>query len=241
MIQRWRMMIAIISRDWIAMTRSPHLWIATMGFSTILGLIFCLIVNSTHQSDAISIMVAAVGFILMIVSPLLASKSIIDDCHLGLEDVLFSSPMPTSIWVIARWASGMIATLALLLSTLGIVVALCLFGHPDIGTIVTAYLGWSAMGSAFVAMGVWAAVVGRSSIGSALLSIVTLLLLWLLAPLSVLTSGRTAELLRETSLVHHTYGFEQGVIVGADIAYFSILTLVFIGLSIAILNSRRLE
>ena len=236
-----RMIQGIVLRDWISMTRSPVLWVATSGISAIVGLIFCLVVNATHQSDALSIMEASIGFILMILVPALASKPIIDDRQFGLEEVVFASPMPTSIWVIARWISGMVAMMLVLAATLGIVVAVGWFGHPDLGKIVTAYLGWITMGSAFAAIGIWASVIGRGTIGSTLLSLGVILFLWLLAPLSVLTSGRLAELLRETSVVHHTYGFEQGVVVGSDILYFGILTIVFIGLTIISLNARRLE
>jgi hypothetical protein len=110
-----------------------------------------------------------------------------------------------------------------------------------LGKLATALVGLLMMGCTFCAVGVWASVVGRGVISSTVIGLGTLLGLWLLGPLSVLGTGKVGELLRLISMVHHTFGFEQGVLAGADLAYFGTVIVVFLIAAALRLNGDRLD
>ena len=238
---QWRAAKAVIKRDWIS-TMQRRMILGLVGsFGGIVSVIFLILINSTRQPNVIPMMVAVVGLIAMVLVPVIAAAPIVDDFISGFDDLVVCSPIASATWVVARWLSGMGVVIAMLCGSLGILLALWILATPDWGMILVAYLGWTLMGMALVAIGIWAAVLTRRLVAASVVAIGVGFGLWILAPISVLTSGSVAQVVNAVAWVNHTYGFEQGIIIGGDVMYFVILTAIFLGNARWLYNRRRSE
>jgi ABC-2 type transport system permease protein len=231
----------MIKRDLVSALRGPMVLGILIVFPLIFGVIMSLMVSSIPVSDLYPMMFASYGFLLMICLPIIAARPGMGDRETGVDQIILSTPIPSWCWVVSRWVSGVLMSGFALASTVGGVVALVVLGNPDVGKIVTVYLGWLVFAAVFSAVGVWASILSKSAVMTVFLAWGALLLMWLLAPISILFPGQLGEWVRAWSLVQHTYGFEQGVLIVGDLVYFGVLTLVILWSGIVVLDHRRLK
>ncbi len=199
-----------------------------LAFGLLGGLLFCLLISVTRQVDGISVLVSTLGFVMVIVNPVLATLAWSDSRHNRVHEVWLTSPV-LSVWVVmVHWGAALSIVVGQMAALSGVVIAVAWVGSPDWGKVATAILGLLALGAFFSAIGVWAAIQTRRVISAGILGITTALLIWLLGPFSAIAPSHWSEWVRAMALVHHTFGFEQGIIVAADWAYFGIGILIFL-------------
>src|SRR5439155_13795630 len=124
--------------------------------------------------------------------------------------------------------------ISMLVATLVFPFFLFIFGTPDVGPILTGYLGAVMQGSAFLAVGLLASSLTESQIVSAVVSFVVLLALWLSDNIGQAAGGLFGQIVGYTSLINHIQGFSQGVIDSKDVVFY--LTVIGAGLVLSTLS-----
>ena len=113
------------------------------------------------------------------------------------------------------------------------------FGNPDIGPLLTGYLGVMLYGSATLAIGLLASSLTSNQIVAAVVAFGILLILTLLEQAADVTSGQVAVVLEHLSLTGHFQDFARGIIDTKNVVYYVSCIVLFLFLATRNLESRR--
>ncbi len=170
-------------------------------------------------------MIYFMAIILLFVLPLLTMRSFADESRLQTMELLRTAPISDTRIVVAKFLGVWIFLSILILSTLIYPLCLYLFAKPDTGPLFMGYLGLWLLGSSFIAIGLLASSVVRSPLLAALLSFVSLLVLWFIG-------GVEAKWAAQLSLIRHLESFSIGVFDIGDTVYYLVAISIFLFLTI---------
>ena len=249
-----RAALVIAGRDLRALFRSPLAWLLLAGASFVIAWVFLWFVQSFmaaaphlppgSSNTGVTDLVAAPTFVwaalvLVVLTPLLAMRLLAEERRSGTLRLLRSAPVSSTAIVIGKFA----ALLAVLWLTVAITAAmpLCLeLGTTlDLGRLAAGVLALALLASAFGAISLFISSLTRQPLLAAFASFGAILVLWIIN-LAASASGN-APGLGWLAFQPHLNALLRGLVDTADLAYFIILTLLFIGLSIWRLDAERLE
>ena len=172
--------------------------------------------------------------VLLIVTPLLTMRSFSDLYRSGAYALYSSAPINASSLLLGKYL-GLLFYLLLLVSLPGCLSLMLLAGSPiDLGLIAAASLGLLLLAALFLAIGLYTSVLSEHP-GVAAAGAYGLMLL-----LSLLDQHT-----ENTSFLHwiawpgHYLNLQIGLVDSSDLAYFLILTALFLGLALYRLDRRR--
>lgn len=172
-----------------------------------------------------------------LVAPLFAMRSFSDEFRHNTYALWQSSPVSTTALVIGKF-SGVLVVLALLVwLAVGLLISMRWYVTVDPALIVSAALGLLLCTSACAACGLFFSSLTRQSIVAIVASLALLLFSWVLGSADFSTAP--LQSLASLSIANHLRGFFQGYIHTGDVAFFVLMTLLFLGLSVIRLDSLR--
>jgi ABC-2 type transport system permease protein len=154
--------------------------------------------------------------------------------------LLLSAPVSVSGIVFGKYLALMgFLTLVTALTAM-MPVSLLLGARLDLGLLAASVLGlWLLLGS-FAALGLFMSTLTSHPMTAAVSTFGLLLLLWILDWASGSAGEGSGELLRQLSMLNHYQPLLKGVFAIADVAYFALFIVLFLGLSIRRLDAERL-
>ena len=162
----------------------------------------------------------------------------------GTEELLLTSPL--SIWeiVLGKFCAGTLFTTLMTAIVAFFPALLFVYGDPEVGKTLSGLLGLMLVSFAYVAVGAFASAVTRNQLIAFVIAMVLLLVFGLMLPflVDVAFAGEGGWLGDFMSWIATGYHFErllQGVVDSADVAYFAVVTGVFLLLAKATLESAR--
>ena len=119
--------------------------------------------------------------------------------------------------------------------------ALLRFGNPDIGPILSAYLGVVLWGAALLAIGILASALTENQIVAFMVAFGIILVLFLTGLLaSFFTASPQLEtIFNEASLNNHLNNFMVGLVTAADVIYYLLVAAIALFAATRVLESRR--
>lgn len=178
------------------------------------------------------------ALIFLILVPLLTMRSFAGERQQQTLVLLTTSPLSAARLVLAKWlALAGFFSLALALSAL-MPLSMLLGAEIDLYQLAAGYLGLWLLLVSFIAIGVFVSIVTSQPMLAAIVSFALLLLLWVLdiAGESAVTGS---GLFHWLSMMTHFGPMLAGDVYRADIAYFAIITVAFILMSIRALSQQR--
>ena len=158
---------------------------------------------------------------------------------MGTLELLLTAPVRDSE-VIAGKFLGSLGILALMLVlTLWYPFLLWLFGDPDMGPIATGYLGLFLLGSASLAVGLFASSLTSNQIVAAVVTGGILFALWFVNQTADLLPEALGDIINFLSLSYYFPDFIRGVIDTRGIVYYLSITALFLFLAVRSLESSR--
>ena len=116
---------------------------------------------------------------------------------------------------------------------------LWLYAKPDIGPVVTGYLGLFLMGAAFIALGLMVSSLTANQIVAAAISFGAILMFWLIGWSEAFAGPALGKVFSHLSLLGHFESFSKGVIDTRDIIYYVNFNILFLFVTIRSLESKR--
>ena len=182
----------------------------------------------------------AMAYIMIFAVPLLTMRLISDEVHSGTIETLMTAPVTDTQVILGKFLGVMIFYAALLAATGVFLVLMIVYGQPDPGVAVMGYLGMLLLGSAFVAVGVFASTLTQYQLVAA---IVAVAILSVFAPLMQVLVAYAPPPLNHLAVKLNamTYfrDFSRGVLDTRGLVYFLTVTALFLFLSVKTLESRR--
>ncbi|MGJ8668146.1 MAG: ABC transporter permease [Oceanococcus sp.] len=241
-----RSCLLIARHEWRRLFAAPLAWICLSIVQLLAGMVFWLLLaefaSTGHQNQNLGVAEFVGGglfgfcsIIFLLVVPLLAMRSFAEERENGSLDLYLSSPVSNASLVLGKFF-GLLALLGLMLGLICLMPLSLLRGTSlDLGLLFSGALGLGLMLAAFAAVSLFISLLCQQAIVAAVASFGLLLMLWLLqvAGTGDSTAGRLADYL---SILSHFDALRRGVFDSADVAYYLLFCIGFLGLGVQRLN-----
>lgn len=247
----------VAARELRSYFASPVAYMTIFGFLVITGIFFSYYALSFLNPQALmsnipatmSPVLSNLTIVLLLIAPALTMRLLAEEQRAGTIELLMTAPLRDWQVVLGKYLAAFSLYLAMLALTLYYPLILIMFGSPDVGVMVTSYVGAILLGAAFLAVGILASAMTRNQIIAAVLSLGVLLFLWLIdvfAPLLptdvTLPLGGTlnpSEALQNLSVIYHYFDFTKGVVDTRHVLYYLSVVAVCLFLATRVLEIRR--
>jgi len=246
-------MICVIARhESLALLRSAQTWVLGAILAFLFGYLF---LEQLEAFIAVQDQIAlqdyplglsgflSVGFlqsltlVVSIVAPLLAMRAFSDEYRQNTYALWQSSPVSSTALTLGKFSGLIVVQLLYIGMALCMMLILRGFAPIDLPVIFSAATGLLLCSAATTACGLYFSSLTRHGLIAIVASLAFIILLWLLG--STDFGELPLQGLRALSIRTHIGGFFQGYLQSADIAYFLLLTLLFLLLTIIRLDSLR--
>lgn len=163
----------------------------------------------------------------------------------GSIELLLTLPITTTQAVLGKFFAAWFFLVIALLLTITMPLTVVYLGNPDIGLMITGYLGSILMAGAFLAIGCFFSALTKNQVVSFILSVTVLaMLVYAGMPTtqnylsSFLPSGLVAAI-EKMSLLNHFESVQKGMLEFKDLAYFVLLIMGWIFGCTVVLNERK--
>ena len=219
---------------------SPMAYIVSAIFIALSGASFTTYLAQTSYSDtSIRGFLETGQLLILLFSALLTMRLISEERKLGTWELLLTAPVREYEIVLGKYFSCLLVLAGMLILTLYFPLLLLIFGDPDTGPILTSYLGLLLLGSASLAIGIFASSLTPNQIVAAVVAGGILFGLWFLGMVGNLIPQPVGEILSYFSLSQHFPGFVRGVVDTRDVVYYLSVTAVFLFLSVRSIETER--
>ncbi len=248
------MIWVIAKREFFAMFRSPLAWIILAVVQAILGYMFLAnldnffllqpqltqLENTPGVTDVvITPLMQVAAIILLMIMPLITMRSLAEEKRNRTLSLLVSAPLSMSEIVLGKYLGLLLFVLILVSLLMLMPLSLYLGTSPDAGKLLSIYLGMLLLLAAFSAIGLYLSSLTENQTIAAVGTFGVLLMLWIIDWIGAsIDNGQS--ILAYLSLLQHHQSMLEGVFDTADVAYYLILIVGFLGLTIRQLDRERL-
>ncbi len=219
---------------------SPGAYIVAAVFLAVTGFLFVDSISGNFPEAAVrGFLEPAALFVVPVLAPILTMRLLAEEQKLGTLELLLTSPIRDYQVVIGKFLASYVILILTVSLTLFYVFLLAWKGDPDMGPILSGYLGFLLYIGAALAVGILASSLSANQIVSAILGFGILLILILLGQASDQVSGLFSTILEEASVLEHFNDFSRGVINTWNLVYYAIVITTFLFLTVRSLESRR--
>ncbi|MGE0370419.1 MAG: ABC transporter permease subunit [Gammaproteobacteria bacterium] len=180
------------------------------------------------------------ALILLLVIPLLTMRLVSDELRNQTLSLLFSAPVSMTAIILGKYCGVLGFLLIQLLLIALLPCALLLGGTLDFGILASGLLGLFLLLAGFAAVGLFMSTLTAQPVIAAISTFGVLLLLWIV-DWSGTAASKGGSVLGYLSVLRHYESLLKGVFNSTDVAYYLLLSALFIILSIRRLDSYRLQ
>lgn len=239
--------LLIAGREFRSYVTSPMAYVVTGIFLFLSGGLFTLYLRITGYTDT-SIrgytdpgnMPGLLAIVmLMLFAGVLTMRLIAEEKKLGTWELLLTAPVRDTEVVLGKFLGSLAVLVGMLALTWYYPLLLIWFGDPDIGPIVTGYLGLFLLGAASLSIGIFASSVTSNQIVAAVIAGMILASLWFVGTAAAFLPEKLGEVISYISLSGHFPGFAVGLIDTRAIVYYLSVTALFLFLTIRSIETGR--
>jgi len=180
------------------------------------------------------------AFVLLVVAPLLTMRVLSEERRNRTLSLLYSAPVSMTEIVLGKYL-GVLAFFLILLCLLALMPLSLLAGTAlDLGKLAAGLLGITLLLAAFAATGLFMSALTDQPIIAAISTFGLLLLLWII-DWAGNSEGRESGLFAYLSMQRHYETLLKGLFNSTDVAYYLLVIVLFLGLSIRRLDADRLS
>ena len=163
---------------------------------------------------------ANAAFFFLIFLPMLTMRLFAEEKKQGTYELLMTSPVSVTQLVLGKYL-GVISVVLIILVLLAIYpTILFLFGgHPDLGPILTGFLGLFLIGAAFLAVGLFTSSVTQSQVIAVVLAFAFLIIFWIVNWISR-SEAWYGKLAQYVSIYQRFDDFTKGILNLNDVVYY---------------------
>ena len=217
---------------------SPLAYVVTALFLVMAGVLFSEGLLLTREAT-LQPLLSNVSVLFLFIIPAISMRLLAEEQRSGTIELVLTNPVQEWEIVVGKFLASFLLVAAMLALTLVYPLFLVTLGNPELGPIVSGYLGVLLLGSAFLAIGLWASSVTQNQIIAALLAFGLLLILWLSESIGRGLGGPVGDAISYVSLVSHFGDFNRGVINTKDVVFYLSVVAAGLALSTISLQSRR--
>jgi ABC-2 type transport system permease protein len=160
--------------------------------------------------------------------PMITMRLFAEERKTGTLELLLTSPLTITQLVIGKFLSAFILFLTMVLPTGVFMYFTFLYGNPDLGPVLTGYVGLVLYGAAVISIGTLISSLTENQIIAGALTFGAFLFLWIVGRVGEGTVGAWGKIANYISITSHFNNFSMGVVDSRDVLFY--LSFCFIGL-----------
>jgi len=217
---------------------SPVAYIVISVFLILTGWFFTSQVFLANDSSLRSVF-GIIPFIFIFFIPAVTMRLISEERKSGTIELLFTMPISDTEIILGKYFSALGLLVVALLFTLPFALTIMILGEPDMGMLITGYLGLVLVGSSYIAVGIFASTISKNQVISFIIAFLVIFVLWLLNKFLMIIPPRLVPLLQYLSIDYHYENIARGVIDSRDVIYYLSLIAFMLSLAKLFLESRK--
>jgi len=233
-----RNITTIAGRELMSYFGSPWSYLITAAFLIIAGYGFGWS-SVTYLETSIQGFLGWSSFFLLFLSPALTMRLMAEEEKLGTLELLMTAPVRDFEVILGKYLAALSMFGVMLIASFYYPALLAWFGEPDWGPIFSGYLGILLLGSAFIAIGLFASSLTSNQIVAYVVGSVIILAFWFVGRASPMVGETAAAVLNRISVSTHFSAFGRGIVDTNAVLYYLSITLLFLFLTIRSLETRR--
>lgn len=233
-----RNVLAVAERELRSYFVSPLAYVVIALFLLLAGYLFGQITVQTREAS-LRPLLSNVSVLFLFIIPAISMRLLAEEQRSGTIELVLTNPVQEWEVVLGKFLASLGLIAVMLGLTLLYPLFLFLWGNPDVGPMLTGYLGVFLQAGAFLAVGLFASSLTQNQIVAAILTFGLLLILWLSDALGSWLGGTLGNIINYASIVNHFNDFSRGVINSKDVVYYLTVMAAGLVLSTIALQSRR--
>ena len=207
---------AVVRKELAVLFASPLPYVVGALFNAVTGLLFVDQLRGREQA-LLQPLFPLAGFLLLLAVPVLAMRSFAEERRTGSLDLLLAVPVSTRALVAGKWLAAWLVSIVVTAPTAVFAALVFRYGDPDVGPMVSGYLGLLLLTAAVAGIGVLASSLTSSQPVAAMVALFTVLLLWFsdAGPDTVSIGGVLAHF----SLSERLRSFAGGAVDSGDVVF----------------------
>jgi ABC-2 type transport system permease protein len=160
------------------------------------------------------------SIIVLFILPAITMRLFSEEKKSGTIELILTSPITQLQTILGKFLSGLSLYACMILLTIPFIVILFIYGDPELGPVLTGYLGVFLFGGSFVAIGLLISSLTENQIVSAIATFGVLLILWVIDWMAAYTGPALSSLFTYISVIDHLENFAKGVIDSQDVIFY---------------------
>lgn len=235
----------ITRRDFRAYFTSPIAYIIIAGFMAIMGWMFFFNLSHFNMQNlqyqqfnfgkGVSItegiirpLYGNLNVIFLFLVPFITMRLFAEERKLHTIELLMTSPLTLTEIILGKFLSSFLLLLVMLGLTTVYPIVLFLTGNPELGPIITNYIGTLLLSSCYLSLGILFSSVTENQIVAGALTFASGLFFWLISWATQSAGPVWGDILQYLSLIGHFNNFGEGLLNTSDIVFY----LSFIGIGL---------
>ncbi|MBN2447165.1 MAG: ABC transporter permease subunit [Phycisphaerae bacterium] len=232
---------AIMNRELLSLFCSPVAYIVIAGFLLVTGVLAVFTGSFKPGAPATLRMVFEfTPYALAFIVPAIAMRTISEEYRSGTIEALMTAPVSDAQLVLGKFLASLVFYVIMIATTLVYLMLMMVYGAPDLGASLAAYIGLILVGTMFVALGVLASSLTKNQIVAWMIAAVPLLVfVWFSGWISRAAEGWWREVFRIVNISLHLDQFNRGLIDTEGVVFFLCTAAFFLFLAVKVVESRR--
>lgn len=236
-----RNILTICSREFMSYLASPMAYIITAAFLIGSGVFFIYFsqawLTETSMRGVFNNTIYVI--IVLLLMALLTMRLFAEEKKLGTIELLMTAPIRDSELVIGKYLGSVVVMLVMFAFTVYYPLMLVFYGDPDIGPILSGYLGLVLLSASALAIGLFASSLTSNQIVAAVVSGLILLGLWFMGTLASVFPASLASVFSYFSPSNYHPYFVRGIIDTRGIVYYLSIIALFLFLTVRSVENNR--
>ena len=208
-------------------------------FLSICGLFFYL-TNLASQNSDIKVFFSSIITFLMFLIPILTMRSYAEEKKGRTEELLLTAPIELSQIIGGKFLASCTIFAIPLALTFSFPIIISIFGECEVLVSLGNYLGLLLIGATFISIGLFVSILSENQIVAAIVTYCILLVLFSLNQVVVMLGDNLiSQILNFLSINTHLVKLTYGVLDLTDLVFFISTTLLFLFLSVLVLDRKR--
>jgi ABC-2 type transport system permease protein len=233
-----RNVMAVAEREIRSYFVSPVAWVVTAMFIAMWGFLFGIIIPGSREANLRPVL-SNFSVTFLLAGPLLTMRLLAEEARTGTLELLLTQPLREVELVLGKYLGSVFFLVVMLVATFYFPILLQAFGNPDKGPMVTGYIGVLLQGMSFLAIGLMASALTQNQIIAAVLTFVSLLMLWLSDALSRILGGTAAQVAQYVSITKRFEDMPRGILDTKDVVFFLSIIVACLFITTQIIAARR--
>ena len=181
-----------------------------------------------------------ISYIYLFLAAFLTMRLLSEEKNKKTDQLLLSSPVTITQIVLGKYFAAVAVFFVTMLFSLVYPLVLFTYAHPVMSEVISSYIGFILLWSAFIAIGLFISSLTESQMIAGVCTFAVLFGIYYLDKPAIANTNYIAGVIYDSvALFDHYDGFQTGVISLRDVVYYISFTFTFIFLTIRVMDRRR--